>query len=223
MPTIISIQVGQPHERAHEGAADGKDRLWTSAFWKSPVNGPVWVGSTNLAGDRQADLLNHGGIDKAVLAYSADHYAGWRTHLNLPDMLHGGFGENLTIAGLDERSVCIGDTWQAGPVMFQVTQPRQPCWKMSHRWQIPDLARQVLANGQSGWYLRVLAEGELVAGIPIELTHRPHAKWTVARASDLLHHRKDDLAEAAELAALPELSAAWREALLSRVAKRSSE
>jgi MOSC domain-containing protein YiiM len=221
MPTIVSIQIGQPTEYRHEGHADGKAHSWLTAFWKSPVAGAVWVSHTNLAGDRQADTVNHGGIDKAVLAYSADHYAYWRTRLNLPDMPLGGFGENLTVAGLDETSVCIGDTWQAGPVVFQVTQPRQPCWKMSRRWQIADLAKQVINSGKSGWYLRVLAEGALSVGMPLELVARPHSEWTVARASELFHHRKDDVAATAELAALPELSAAWRESLRSRLSRRS--
>jgi MOSC domain-containing protein YiiM len=174
-----------------------------------------------LGGDEQADLVNHGGPDKAVLAYSAEHYAFWRPHLNLPDMPHGGFGENLTIEGLDEQSGCIGDQWQAGEVLLEVTQPRQPCWKMSRRWQIADLARQVIANGKSGWYLRVLAEGEIAAPSRLELVSRPHPEWTIARASELMQHRKDDLAAAAQLAALSELSAAWKEAMTERIARSS--
>jgi MOSC domain-containing protein YiiM len=221
--TIVSIQTGQPTEHRHEGHTDGRDRMWSTAFWKLPVAGPIWVGQTNIAGDRQADLVNHGGIDKAVLAYSADHYAYWREQLKLPDMPYGGFGENLTIEGLDEQNVCIGDTWRAGAVVFQVSQPRQPCWKMSRRWRIADLAKQVIANSKSGWYLRVLAEGELSAGTPIELVERPHPEWSVARASDLLYHRKDDLAAAAELAALPELSAAWRDGFAARLARRRDD
>jgi MOSC domain-containing protein YiiM len=220
MPTVISIQVGRPQDHLHDGPVDGNSCSWTTAFWKQPVEGPVWVGATNIDGDQQADLVNHGGSDKAVLAYSADHYDYWRAHLKLPDMPYGGFGENLTISGVDEASVCIGDTWRTGPVVFQVTQPRQPCWKMSRRWRIADLAKQVIANGKSGWYLRVLTEGELAAGATMELIARPHPAWTVARASDLFHYRKDDLAGAAELAALPELSAAWRESLEVRLLKR---
>ena len=213
MFTIVSIQIGQPTDYLHEGHADGIQRTWTTAFFKQPIAGTVWASRTNLAGDRQADLVNHGGIDKAVLAYSADHYPFWRAHLNLPEMPHGGFGENLTIAGLDETGVCIGDTWQAGLVVFQVSQPRQPCWKMSRRWQVADLAKQVIENGKSGWYLRVLAEGELAAGTPLELIERSHPDWTVSRASAIFYHRRDNPAAAAELAALPELSTAWRESL----------
>src|SRR4051812_26616061 len=138
MPTIVSIQIGQATRYAYEGARDGKSRTWTTAFFKTPVAGAN-VGELGLAGDQQADRENHGGIDKAVLAYSADHYPGWRTHLNLPDMPYGGFGENLTVAGLDESGVCIGDRWQARDVVFQVSQPRQPCWKMGRRWLVVDL------------------------------------------------------------------------------------
>jgi len=212
---LVSIQIGQPTDYLHEGHLDGNQRIWTTAFFKQPVAGPVWVSRTNIAGDRQADAINHGGPDKAVLAYSADHYPFWRAHLNLPEIPHGGFGENLTIAGLDETSVCIGDTWRAGPVVFQVSQPRQPCWKMSRRWHIADLAKQVIQNGKSGWYLRVLAEGELSADVPLELMERPHPAWTVSQASAIFYHRRDNSSAAAELAALPELSTAWREALQS--------
>jgi MOSC domain-containing protein YiiM len=222
MPTIVSIQIGQPTTYEYAAHADGEGRSWTTAFFKSPVAGSVWVSDTNIAGDAQADLRFHGGPDKAVLAYSADHYAYWREHLALPDLPHSAFGENLTIAGLDESSVCIGDTWQAGPVVFQVTQPRQPCWKLSRRWRIEDLAKQVIQNAKSGWYLRVLTEGELAAGSEMSLIERPHPTWTIQRASDLMHHRKHDLAAAAELASLPELSEAWRETLQERIAKRPS-
>jgi MOSC domain-containing protein YiiM len=219
MATIQSINVGRPNTYTDDRAADGNDRRWTTAFFKTPVAGPVHVGPLGLAGDEQADRENHGGPDKAVLAYSADHYLFWRTRLGIPDMPLGGFGENLSLAGLDESTVCIGDTWRAGGVVLQVTQPRQPCWKMSRRWQIADLARQVIAGGKSGWYLRVLEAGEFSTGIEIELETRPHPTWTVARASEVMHHRKDDLAQAAELASLPELSAAWQLALASRLEK----
>lgn len=222
MPNLLSIQVARPQHYGQAEAVDPHDRPWTTAFFKMPISGSVFVSRTNIVGDAQADLQFHGGPDKAVLAYSADHYAYWREHINQPTLPYGAFGENLTIAGLDESQVCVGDTWQADPVVFQVTQPRQPCWKLSRRWRIDDLARQVIANGKSGWYLRVLAEGEIAAGCEMTLIGRPHPTWTVQRASDLMHHRKNDLAAAAELAAMPELSAAWRETLQDRIVKRTS-
>jgi MOSC domain-containing protein YiiM len=220
MPTIVSIQIGRAAKYVDQRAADGKSRLWSTAFFKTAVAGSVQAGQLGLSGDQQADRENHGGLDKAVLAYSADHYPSWRTHLNLPDMPYGGFGENLTIAGLDEETVSIGDRYQAGGVLFEVSQPRQPCWKMGRRWQIVDLPKQVIQNGRGGWYLRVLSEGELAAGMAIDLVARPHPTWTVARANRLLYHEHHDLAALEALANVPELSRAWREELLERVAQR---
>jgi len=221
MPTIVSIQIGQPTTYVHDGAVDGKKRLWTTAFFKTAVSGSVQVGSLGVRGDQQADREHHGGIDKAVLAYSADHYPFWRTHLNLPDMPQGGFGENLTIAEVEETGVCIGDRWRAGNVLLEVSQPRQPCWKMGRRWQIVDLPKQVIQCGKGGWYLRVLEEGELAAGVAIELLLRPHPAWTIARATRLLYFENHDVAALEALANVAELSRAWREELLERMARRA--
>ena len=138
--------------------------------------GRVFVGRTNLVGDGQADLENHGGIDKAVLAYSADHYPKWRRELSLPDMPYGAFGENLTISGLSEESVCIGDTLRIGTVTFEVSQPRQPCWKLARRWRMHELTGLVVRNGRSGWYLRVLEEGWIEASMPVMLIGPPQSR-----------------------------------------------
>ncbi|HUE72630.1 MAG TPA: MOSC domain-containing protein [Pirellulaceae bacterium] len=213
---LVSIQVGKPANHGRADALDPHDRPWRTGYFKMPVAGCVFVGQSGIAGDGQADLENHGGIDKAVLAYSAEHYSLWRAELGLNEMPPGGLGENLTIAGLDETSVCIGDVWQCGPVEFEVSQPRQPCWKTSRRWRIDDLSRRVIATGRSGWYLRVLTEGEIEAGMELTLVKRIHPQWTVARANEVLHHRKNDLAAAEELANLPELALSWREIFLQR-------
>jgi MOSC domain-containing protein YiiM len=206
-----------PANYGREDAIDPHDRPWRTGYFKTPVRGKVFAGQIGLAGDGQADLENHGGIDKAVLAYSAEHYPQWSAELGLAEMPPGGFGENLTIAGLDETAVCIGDVWQCGPVIFEVSQPRQPCWKTSRRWRIGDLSRRVIATGRSGWYLRVVQEGEIEAGLDFMLVRRVHPQWTVARANDILHHRKDDLAAAEELANMPELALSWREIFVQRL------
>ena len=220
-PLLVSIQVGLPRWHGHPGADDPMDRPWESGFFKQAVDGPRWLGRTNLAGDGQADLVNHGGPDKAVLCYAASHYPAWRAELDRPDLPHGAFGENFTIEGLTEETVHLGDTYRLGDAIVQVSQPRQPCWKMGRRWQIVDLPKQVIANGRSGWYLRVLQAGELAAGTPIELVSRPRPTWTIARASKLLYHEPDNVADMEDLANLPELSRAWREELLERIARRA--
>src|ERR1700686_4067031 len=111
---LSSIQIGKPASYGSEDAADPHDKPWTTGFFKAPVEGPVWVGTTNLEGDGQADLENHGGVDKAVLAYSADHYPRWRRELGMPDLPYGAFGENFTITGLSEESVHVGDIYGIG-------------------------------------------------------------------------------------------------------------
>src|ERR1700685_2866964 len=134
-PVLSSIQIGKPASYGYADAVDSHDKLWTTGFFKTPVEGPVFAGMTNLDGDGQADLVNHGGVDKAVLAYSADHYPNWRRAVGMADMPHGAFDENLAIAGLGEESVCIGDVFGIGAVRFEVSQPRQPCWKLARRWR----------------------------------------------------------------------------------------
>jgi MOSC domain-containing protein YiiM len=170
----------------------------------------------NIAGDGQADLQNHGGPDKAVLAYSADHYPLWRNELPQLDLRPGGFGENLTIRGITEHDVCIGDVWSAGDVLLEVSQPRQPCWKLARRWKLNDLPRRVVQTGRSGWYLRVLREGTIEPNADFTLVERRHSRWTVARVAQVFYGKHADPAAQHSLAQLDELSASWRAALKAK-------
>ena len=197
---LHSVQIGTPQsygsERCRRRARQTVD---DRVFQEARLKGPVFVGSTNLAGDGQADLRNHGGVDKAVLAYSANHYPKWRDELRLPGMPTGAFGENLTIAGLNEESVCIGDVFRIGPVLFEVSQPRQPCWKLARRWRMHELVGMVVQNGRTGWYFRVLEEGTIEARMPVLLVDRPNPAWTIARANEILHHHQTKLSLTLEL------------------------
>ncbi len=219
---LYSIQVGLPQSYGFENAVDTHDKPWTTGFFKTPIQGPVQVGSMHLAGDGQADLINHGGADKAVLAYSAGHYPKWREELRIPDMPCGAFGENLTIDGLSEELVCIGDIFHIGTVTFEVSQPRQPCWKLARRWRMHELLGLVVRNGRSGWYLRVLEQGWIEAGMPVVLIERPNPAWPVARANKILHHFRTDLPLMLELAAVPGLANSWVEELRERAARLSA-
>lgn len=189
------------------------DRLWTSAIVKEAVKGSVRVGRTNLDGDEQADLKHHGGPDKAVLAYAARHYPEWRRELPETDFPAGAFGENLTVEGLSETEVCVGDVWTAGTVTFQVSQPRQPCWKLARRLRVPDMVQRVQTSLWTGWYLRVVEEGEIEVGDGLSLVERPHPAWTVAEASRVMYGVRAQPEAARALAALPELSASWKRTL----------
>lgn len=214
--TVATIQIGLPQTLGRADAPNPMDRTWTTGFFKQPVEGSLWLGTTHLDGDGQADLKNHGGVDKAVLAYSAAHYDYWRSHLSIPDLPPGAFGENFTVVGQTEADVCVGDVYQIGEALVQVSQPRSPCWKLSRRWRIADLAQQVLANGRSGWYFRVLQEGQVAPRQAVELRNRPCPQWTITRVQQIMHHDLNDKAAATELAQCPLLSDNWRDKLRQR-------
>jgi MOSC domain-containing protein YiiM len=219
-PLLVSIQVGLPRSYGQEGADDPMDRPWTTGFFKQPVDGPRRLGRTNLDGDGQADLVNHGGEDKAVLCYAASHYLEWREALHRPDLPHGAFGENFTIEGQNEELVCVGDTYSLGEAIVQVSQPRQPCWKLAWRWRIKELTAYVERSGRTGWYIRVLQEGEVRAGLPLTLLDRPYPEWTVMRAGKVMRNRRKDPEAAGELAGVELLAASWREHLALAAAGR---
>ena len=197
-----------------------------SAIAKTPVAGPVAVGRLGLSGDAQADRRFHGGPEKAVHHYALDHAPAWRAELpGAPDLLErpGAFGENVSSFGLTEAEVCVGDLWRAGSALLQVSQARQPCFKLNLRFSVPDMARRVQASGRTGWYYRVIEEGVVAAGDRLTLVERPHPDWPLSR---LLHHvyvdRLDGAALAA-IAALPELSENWRALAARRLASGAVE
>lgn len=217
-PRIESIQVGRAEQHGDFRSRDPMQGLWTSAILKSPIAGAAYVGPLGVEGDAQADLEVHGGPDKAVCAYAAVHYPFWRVELGLPDMPPGAFGENFTLAGLSEAEVCIGDAWRAGDsLVLQVSQPRQPCWKLARRWQIKTLAAQVQQSGKTGWYFRVLQPGPTESGAALTLLERPNPQWTVAEANRVMYQDRHNLESAAALAAVPGLSESWRASMEQRV------
>jgi MOSC domain-containing protein YiiM len=208
-PKILSIQVGLPKQLGIEGAADPMERPWTTGFFKEPVEGSMYLGKTNLAGDGQADLVLHGGVDKAVLAYAAKHYPQWQQELNLPDFPYGAFGENFTISLQSEEDVCIGDIFTVGEAQIQVSQPREPCWKLARRWRMKDLPKRVITTGRSGWYFRVRFEGLVESGLPLLLVERPLPQWTIARVNHAFYRGSKE--DCSKLAACALLSLSWRQ------------
>src|SRR5436853_7181035 len=127
---LLSIQVGLPRTYTSQGPPGSNQSQWTSAFFKEPVIGPVWLGKTNIAGDGQASIKTHGGPDKAVCVFPWEHYAYWKNELELPELTYGAFGENFTLQGQLEDQACIGDSVAFGEVVLQISQPRPPCWRL---------------------------------------------------------------------------------------------
>ncbi|MEM4721870.1 MAG: MOSC domain-containing protein [Candidatus Methanomethylicaceae archaeon] len=214
---IISIQVGKPQTIGSPEAKERMDTPWTTGFFKEPVRGPVRVGRCNLDGDGQADLVNHGGPEKAVNVYPLEHYSFWEQVLGLTNLPYGAFGENFTTVGWLEKNVCIGDIFRAGEVVLQISQPRQPCWKLSRRWRIRDFALQVQESGRTGWYFRVLKEGVVETGSALVLTERPYPQWTVQAANRVMHSMPLAPDEAQALLSCHLLSERWRETLRKRL------
>ncbi|MCS7025917.1 MAG: MOSC domain-containing protein [Bryobacteraceae bacterium] len=211
MATVASLQVGKVRTLESEG------RFWTTATFKEPVVGPVWLSRLGFAGDEQADRKNHGGPDKAALVYSADHYAGWHPDVISQPLPYGAFGENLSVRGMQEADVAVGDIYRLGGATVQVSQPRQPCSKQARRWGVADLVVRINQTGRTGWYLRVLEEGEVQAGDRFELLDRPHPEWPLPLVHEIFHFRKKDLEAARRLAACPALALAWKRELLRRL------
>ncbi len=215
-PTVVSLQVGLPREVGTVGTADPTDRVWRSGIFKDQVNVMIRLGRINLEGDGQADLKHHGGPDKAVCVYPAAHYPYWRSELGNAALEYGAFGENFTVQGMDETRVAIGDVYAVGSAVVQVSQPRQPCWKLARRWRVPDLALRVQQTGFTGWYFRVLEEGDVAPGLTLRLLERSFGQWTVARANQVMHRDRSDRNAAAALAECPALSVSWRDTLRKR-------
>jgi MOSC domain-containing protein YiiM len=211
--TIISLQVGQPRTVGSRESSDPFDEIWTTGFFKQSTSESLWLSTVNLAGDGQADLANHGGPEKAVNVYPVEHYPYWLETLPLPDLRPGAFGENFTTTGLLESDVCIGDVFEIGESLVQISQPRQPCWKLARRWGIKDLALRVQETGRTGWYFRVLREGHVQAGNRLLLVERRHPNWTVFSANEVMHCRTQDRQAAQDLADCAELSSRWRDKL----------
>jgi MOSC domain-containing protein YiiM len=210
---LVSVRVGLVARYPRPRWDKARGTTWSSAYVKSPVSGQVAVGPMGLAGDQQYDRRAHGGIEMAVLAYAESHYEVWRDELDIQEMGPGGFGENLTIEGVDEETVCIGDVWAAGDARLQVSQPRGPCLNISRRWDMPELLEKVIARGWGGWYLRVLTPGTLAVRQPVKRIERPNPDFTVLRVFRMRYRQETNAALLKRLIACKELSPGWREKL----------
>jgi MOSC domain-containing protein YiiM len=206
-PTLISVQVGLPRTVLCNG-----EEVSTGIF-KSPVQKRVRMNALDLEGDQQADLSVHGGPDKAVYVYPSEHYPYWKKQLPHVEFPWGSFGENLTTAGLLENEVHIGDSFAIGTAEVVVTQPRLPCFKLNLKFNRDDMVKRFLASHYSGFYLRVLREGEVGAGDEIVPVHRDENRVSVLDIFRLYLGESHSSELRSRALQVKYLSSSWREEL----------
>jgi ferredoxin-NADP reductase/MOSC domain-containing protein YiiM/ferredoxin len=212
MATVVSVNVGLPRDVEWQG------RTVRTAIWKYPVQGRVFAGRLNLAGDGQGDLRGHGGEQRAIMVYQLDSYRYWEKHLGRPTFEHGMFGENLTVDGLADSEVCIGDRFRIGDGIFEVTQPRVTCYRVGIRLDHPAMPALLVSHRRPGFYLRVIQEGDIGAGDAIEKVAEGPERMTVAEIDALLYsnqHPADGLRRAVRI---PALSPGWQRSMKALLA-----
>jgi MOSC domain-containing protein YiiM len=206
---VTSVNVGEPQEiQLPRG-------IIVTSIFKSPVQGRVPVRGYNLVGDRQSDLSVHGGPNKAIYAYAAEHYPYWESKLKRP-LTPGNFGENLTTEGLIESEVKIGDHYRVGTAILNVTQPRMPCYKLNLRFDLHTMVKLFWQSNFSGLYFGVVEEGDIAAGDAIELLDRPANSVTIAEVVQAYKGEEEDESLVERVLASPLRAGSWRQELLER-------
>ena len=212
--SLLSVHTGKVAPLGPEGVPSG--------FVKLARPNAVAVRPEGLEGDAQADLSVHGGPDKAVYGYAADHYPRWAAEHppHAARFAPGAMGENLAIAGLDESALCVGDIHRIGTALLQVCQPRQPCFKLGLRFEDPMMVRAMVQNRRSGWYYRVLEHGRLQAGDTVMLQERPHPDFAFTRLVEIVYRRNPTPDELERMAGLDGLARQWRAQALRSLRER---
>jgi MOSC domain-containing protein YiiM/ferredoxin-NADP reductase len=216
MAQLLSVNVGLPRD------IEWKGRTVHTGIWKEPVRGRCRVGRLNLERDGQGDLAGHGGEQRAVFVYQIESYRHWQEQLRRTDFVPGQFGENFTIEGLPDDAVCIGDRYQIGSALFEITQPRVTCYRVGIRMNEPRMPALLTSSGRPGFYFRVIQEGEIGAGDAIVKVGEGKERMTVAEINALLYspnHARDRLERALRIEAL---SPGWRASFEALLKNRAS-
>jgi MOSC domain-containing protein YiiM len=203
---VASLNIGLPKREIFNG------KPITTGICKKPVSGPVPLGALGFDGDGVGDTRNHGGPDKAICVYSLDHYPFWEETLGIK-LPPAAFGENLSVSDLNEDDVCIGDIFLLGTTTVQISQPRQPCNTLAARYYRNDLVKLVVNSGFTGFYFRVLQEGEVKVGAPLVLVEKDPTSISVTFANNIFHHDRKNREGIESVLAIPALSEAWQRSL----------
>ncbi|MCU5668662.1 MOSC domain-containing protein [Bacillus cereus] len=207
---LLSLNIGLPKEVIYGG------KVVHTGINKKQVKEPVYLSFVKFNGDGQADLVHHGGVDKAVCVYTGDHYPYWEKELN-QDLVYGAFGENITVSGMSEEDVCIGDTFELGQAIVQVTQPRQPCFKLAKKYNIPKLPLYFQETGYTGFYFRVLKEGWVSSVDTLKRLQSDPKGVSVAFANRIMHKEKQNIEGVKRILEVNALSNSWRKSFEKRI------
>ena len=201
---IVSVNVGLPRDVAWQG------RTVRTGVWKTPVAGRIFARRLNLEGDGQGDLRGHGGEQRAIMVYQLDSYRYWAKYLGRSDLVAGNFGENLTVEGLADNEVCIGDRFKIGGAIVEVSQPRDTCYRVGIRLNRPEIAALLVAHHRTGFYVRVIQEGEIGAGDRVEKISDGPERMTVAEIDALLYSAEHPVEALRRAVRIPALSLDWQ-------------
>lgn len=208
---IVSVNVARPRLIEFRG------KTVKTGIFKEPVEGPVMIRTLGLEGDGKADRSVHGGPDKAVYGYPYEYYDFWRREIDRTDLAPGQFGENLTIAGLPDENVHIGDVFRAGEALLQATQPRLPCLKLGARMDDPQFPKRFMKAGRMGYYFRVLEEGLVQAEDPVELVALDPEGVSISEVTDLWFRDKENQTRIAAALRAEGLPPGWRDGFIERL------
>ncbi len=210
---LVSVNIAKPE------AVNINGQTVLTGINKKPQSEPVWLGKLNLVGDGQADLTVHGGEFQAVYSYPVEHYAFWQKELNQASLPYGTFGENFTVSGLLETDVHVGDIFKVGNAVIQATMPRIPCFKFGNKVGKPDILEKFLFSGFSGFYHKVIEEGEVAAGDQIKLIDRDTNSISIRKALGLYKLKEGDVTSLKHALTIQSLPPLLRENYESRLEK----
>ena len=220
---LLSVQVGKVTISGDKSSKVFLTKEYTTASYKNPVDGKVQITKDGIVGDAVADTVHHGGADKALFANSFFNYKAWQEFLKAESLPFGALAENLTLDGVDETDVCIGDVHKIGSVIMEVSQPRKPCWKISRRWGNKKFTKEIFDSGKTGWYYRVLQEGSFQKGNEVELIGRPDVRVTIQEANEAFKDPDQHKKTVGKLLALDMLAEAWSSGLKKRAANKGDD
>lgn len=204
---VISLQIGKV--KSYDS--------WKSASVKEVADTPLWASKLGFVGDEVADTLHHGGIEKAIFANSYENYENWAKFLGLSTIPFGALAENLTILGLHESNVCLGDIHKIGSALLQVSQPRKPCWKISKRWDNKKFTSEIYTSGLTGWYYRVLEEGFVKSGDEVEVVLHDEAKISILEANTAFANPIEHRAVLEKIAGISSIAESYKASVLKRM------